>query len=57
MEGGKGGDRSSADTDVVARDVPAYLLNLKTVDTIGNCQRLASTVGVSQHNMHKIMKL
>ena len=29
---------------------------LKTVDTIGNCQRLAFTVGVSQH-MHKITNL
>ena len=29
---------------------------LKTVDTIGNCQRLAFTVGVSQH-MHKITHL
>ena len=27
--------------------------SLKAVDTIGNCQRLAFTVGVSQH-MHKI---
>ena len=32
-------------------------VQLKKVDTIGNCQRLAATVGVSQHNMHKIMKL
>ena len=30
--------------------------NLKTLDTIANCQRLALTVGVSQH-MHKITKL
>ena len=29
---------------------------LKTVYTIGNCQRLAFTVGVSQH-MHKITNL
>ena len=29
---------------------------LKAVDTIGNCQRLAFTVGVSQH-MHKITTL
>ena len=29
---------------------------LKTVDTIGNCQRLVFTVGVSQH-MHKIINL
>ena len=29
---------------------------LKTVDTIGNCQRLVFTVGVSQH-MHKITNL
>ena len=29
---------------------------LKAVDTIGKCQRLASTVGVSQH-MHKITNL
>ena len=29
---------------------------LKTVDTIGNCQRLAFTAGVSQH-MHKITNL
>ena len=29
---------------------------LKTVDTIGNCQRLGCTVGVSQH-MHKITNL
>ena len=25
-------------------------LQLKAVDTFGNCQRLAFTVGVSQHN-------
>ena len=31
-------------------------LSLKAVDTIGNCWRLAFTVGVSQH-MHKIRKL
>ena len=31
-------------------------LLLKTVDTIGNCQRLVFTVGVSQH-MHKITNL
>ena len=30
--------------------------SLKAVDTIGNCQRLAFTVGVSQH-MHKITNL
>ena len=33
---------------------------LKTVDTIGNCQRLAFTSGVSQHTctcMHKITNL
>ena len=30
--------------------------SLKAVDTIGNCQRLACTVGVSQH-MHKITNL
>ena len=29
---------------------------LNAVDTIGNCQRLAFTVGVSQH-MHKITNL
>ena len=29
---------------------------LKAVDTIGNCQRLAFTVGVSQH-VHKITNL
>ena len=29
---------------------------LKTVDTIGNCHRLAFKVGVSQH-MHKITNL
>ena len=29
---------------------------LKAVDTIGSCQRLAFTVGVSQH-MHKITNL
>ena len=29
---------------------------LKAVDTIGNCQRLAFAVGVSQH-MHKIISL
>ena len=33
-----------------------YTLPLKAVDTIGNCQRLAFTVGVSQH-MHKISNL
>ena len=31
-------------------------IQLKAVDTIGNCQRLAFTVGVSQH-MHKITHL
>ena len=31
-------------------------VRLKAVDTIGNCQRLAFTVGVSQH-MHKITNL
>ena len=30
--------------------------NLKAVDAVGNCQRLAFTVGVSQH-MHKITNL
>ena len=34
---------------------PLYT-NLKAVDTIGNCQRLAFTVGVSQHK-HKITNL
>ena len=29
---------------------------LKTLDTIGNCQKLAFTVGVPQH-MHKITNL
>ena len=33
-----------------------YFIGLKAVDTIGNCQRLAFTVGVSQH-MHKITNL
>ena len=32
------------------------LFVLKAVDTIGNCQRLAFTVSVSQH-MHKITNL
>ena len=32
------------------------LVPLKAVDTIGNCQRLVFTVGVSQH-MHKITNL
>ena len=31
-------------------------LHLQAVDTIGNCQRLAFTVGVAQH-MHKITNL
>ena len=30
--------------------------NLKTMDTIGNCQRPVFTLGVSQH-MHKITNL
>ena len=30
--------------------------SLKTMDTIGNCQRLVFTLGVSQH-MHKITNL
>ena len=30
---------------------------LKAVDTIGNCQRLASTVGVSQHINNKPVKI
>ena len=34
----------------------AMSVALKAVDTIGNCQRLAFTVGVSQH-MHKITNL
>ena len=33
-----------------------FLFSIKTVDTIGNCQRLAFNVGVSQH-MHKITNL
>ena len=33
-----------------------FTVLLKAVDTIGNCQRLAFTVGVSQH-MHKITNL
>ena len=32
------------------------LIMLKAVDTIGNCQRLVFTIGVSQH-MHKITNL
>ena len=32
------------------------IATLKTVDTIGNCQRLVFTLGVSQH-MHKITNL
>ena len=31
--------------------------SLKTQDTIGNCQRPVSSLGVSQHNMHKITNL
>ena len=31
--------------------------DLKTVDTIGNCQRPVSSVAVSQHYMHKITTL
>ena len=34
----------------------SHLLCLKAVDTIGNCQRQAFTVGVPQH-MHKITNL
>ena len=30
-----------------------YIISLKTVDTIGNCQRLVFTVGVSQHTHKK----
>ena len=33
-----------------------FIVPLKTLDTIGNCQRLAFTVGVSQH-MHKLTNL
>ena len=33
-----------------------YYSNLKTLDTIGNCQRLAFLLGVSQH-IHKITNL
>ena len=33
-----------------------FYISLKAVDTIGNCQRLAFTVDVSQH-MHKITNL
>ena len=33
-----------------------FKIILKAVDTIGNCQRLAFTVGVSQH-MHQITNL
>ena len=34
------------------------IASLKTLDTIGNCQRLVFTVGVSQHTcMHKITNL
>ena len=33
-----------------ARSIPlGIMIYLKAVDTIGNCQRLAFTVGVSQH--------
>ena len=38
------------------RFIPSLLFTLKTVDTIGNCQRLVFTVGVSQHK-HKITNL
>ena len=42
--------------------VPGHALEfpffvLKAVDTIGNCQRPALTVDVSQHYMHKITNL
>ena len=33
-----------------------YALPLKTLDTVGNCQRLVFTVGASEH-MHKITNL
>ena len=33
-----------------------FMVTVKAVDTIGNCQRLAFTVGVSQHK-HKITNL
>ena len=39
-----------------ARSRYMTLMILKAVDTIGNCQRLAFTVGISQH-MHKIANL
>ena len=34
-----------------------FFFSLKTLDTIGNCQRLVFTFGVSEHNMHKITNL
>ena len=44
------------DLVVVTLGVITGSQQLKAVDTIGNCQRLAFTVGVSQH-MHKITNL
>ena len=38
---------------LIKNQLKSLQLSLKAVDTIGNFQRLASTVGVSQH-MHKI---
>ena len=45
---------TSHDWLICLKQIQHYLL--KAVDTIGNCQRLAFTVGVSQH-MHKISNL
>ena len=41
---------------IIVRKKNITFHELKTVDTIGNCQRLAFTVGVSQH-MHKTTNL
>ena len=43
-------------TVILPHYFPVLPFSLKTVDTIGNCQRLAFTVGVSQH-VHTITNL
>ena len=49
-------DDDDCDDELVKTKETHFKDCLKAVDTIGNCQRLAFTVGVSQH-MHKITNL
>ena len=48
--------RSTLKSQKSTRPIQGNVFLLKAVDTIGNCQRLAFTVGVSQH-VHKTKNL